>query len=122
MAYQNTSSYSSATQVNTALAGKSDTSHTHVSSGVTAMTSYAKAASGSSITTGDTLNQAIGKLEAYVDDLNGQSETIAAALVGLNENKADKSTTLSGYGITNAYTKTEIDNMIGNIETLLAAI
>lgn len=36
--------------------------------------------------------------------------------------KADKATTLSGYGITNAYTKTEIDNMIGNIETLLAAI
>ena len=36
--------------------------------------------------------------------------------------KANKSTTLSGYGITDAYTKTEIDNMIGNIETLLAAI
>ena len=25
-------------------------------------------------------------------------------------NKATKSTTLSGYGITNAYTKTEVDN------------
>ena len=36
--------------------------------------------------------------------------------------KADKSTTLAGYGITNAYTKTEIDNKIGDIETLLAAI
>lgn len=36
--------------------------------------------------------------------------------------KADKATTLSGYGITDAYTKTEIDTKIGNIETLLAAI
>lgn len=27
-------------------------------------------------------------------------------------NKADKSTTLSGYGITNAYTKTEVDNKL----------
>ena len=36
--------------------------------------------------------------------------------------KANTATTLSGYGITNAYTKTEIDNKIGNIETLLAAI
>ena len=57
-----------------------------------------------------------------VTDLSGQSETIATALVDLNTNKADKSTTLSGYGIADAYTKTEIDNMIGNIETLLAAI
>lgn len=31
-------------------------------------------------------------------------------------------TTISGYGITDAYTKTEIDTKIGNIETLLAAI
>jgi CobQ-like glutamine amidotransferase family enzyme len=31
-------------------------------------------------------------------------------------------TTLSGYGITDAYTKTEVNNIVGNIETLLAAI
>jgi len=40
--------------------------------------------------------------------------------------KADKSTTLSGYGITNAYTKSEVDaaiqNAIGNIETLLSQV
>ena len=30
-------------------------------------------------------------------------------------NKADKSTTLDGYGITNAYTKTEVDEMISEI-------
>lgn len=36
--------------------------------------------------------------------------------------KADKATTLSGYGITDAYTKEEIDNMIGNVETLLSQV
>lgn len=48
-----------------------------------------------------------------VDDLSRQTKTVAAALVDLNTNKADKSTT---------YTKSEIDAMIGDIETLLAAI
>lgn len=36
--------------------------------------------------------------------------------------KANKSTTLSGYGITDAYTKDEIDNMIGNMETIISTI
>ena len=63
MAYQNASSYSSATQVNTALAGKSNTSHTHASSAITSMTSYSKPSTTSAISTSDTLNQAIGKLE-----------------------------------------------------------
>ena len=61
MSYENKMSYSSATEVNTALSNKAD--------------------------------------KTAVDDLN--------------TNKADKSTT---------YTKSEIDGMIGNIETLLAAI
>ena len=79
MAYQSTNSYSSATQVNTALAGKSNTGHTH----------------------------SISEITNLQTTLNG---------------KANTATTLSGYGITNAYTKTEIDNKIGDIETLLAAI
>lgn len=33
------------------------------------------------------------------------------------ENKADKSTTLSGYGITNAYTKLEINDMLSGISS-----
>ncbi|MBQ6027506.1 MAG: hypothetical protein IJL21_03085 [Alphaproteobacteria bacterium] len=36
--------------------------------------------------------------------------TVGAAIQG----KADKATTLSGYGITDAYTKTEVDNAITN--------
>ena len=87
MAYQNTSSYSSATQVNTALAGKSGTGHTHASSAVTAMTGYAKAASGSSVTTSDTLNQAIGKLEGGVDDV--KSALGGLKLVEISQNDYD---------------------------------
>lgn len=36
--------------------------------------------------------------------------------------KVDPSTTLAGYGITDSYTKTEIDEMIGDVEALLAAL
>ena len=36
--------------------------------------------------------------------------------------KADEATTLAGYGISDAYTKTEIDAMIGNINTILSSI
>lgn len=83
------------TQIDNSISGKSDTGHTHVSNEVTAMTGYAKAASGSSITTSDSLNVAIGKLEAYVDDLNSQSETVAAALVDLYSKIGDIETLLS---------------------------
>ena len=69
--------------------------HNQASNTITTMTGYSKASSGSSITTGDTLNQAIGKLEAYVDDLNSQSETVAAALVDLYSKIGDIKTLLS---------------------------
>ena len=36
--------------------------------------------------------------------------------------KADRATTLSGYGITDAYTKAEVDSMLGNIDTILDEI
>ena len=37
---------------------------------------------------------------------------LAEAIENIGNNKADKATTLAGYGITNAYTKTEIDDKI----------
>lgn len=37
---------------------------------------------------------------------------VGAALAELDSDKADKATTLSGYGITNAYTKTEVDSAL----------
>jgi hypothetical protein len=43
-------------------------SHTHTSSAVTSMRGYSKPSATSAIATGDTLNQAIGKLEKKVDD------------------------------------------------------
>ena len=36
--------------------------------------------------------------------------------------KADKATTLSGYGITNAYTKTEVDGIINNLDTGVTSV
>jgi hypothetical protein len=42
--------------------------HTHASSAVTSMANYSKASAAAAITTGDSLNVAIGKLEKKVDD------------------------------------------------------
>ena len=36
--------------------------------------------------------------------------------------KADKATTLTGYGITNAYTKGEVDNIINNLDTGVTSV
>lgn len=36
--------------------------------------------------------------------------------------KADKATSLLGYGITDAYTKTEVDSMVGSIESILSEV
>ena len=36
--------------------------------------------------------------------------------------KADKATTLTGYGITNAYTKDEVDNIINNLDTGVTSV
>ena len=35
------------------------------------------------------------------------------------EDKADNATTLSGYGITDAYTKSEVDSALGNVQSTL---
>ena len=47
--------------------------------------------------------------------INSEIDIIQDDIEYLEENKADKATTLSGYGITNAYTKTEIDNKISAV-------
>lgn len=50
--------------------------------------------------------------------IGGVTETnVEDALGGLNSAKADKQTTLAGYGIINAYTKNEIDNKISELVT-----
>lgn len=79
----------------------------------------------------DFTNAKVSDLEDYIDD----------GLGDLDSAKADKATTLAGYGIIDAYnkgevltklnlkantadvyTKTEIDSLIGDIETLLSQI
>ena len=45
-------------------------SHTHSSSNITSMSGYTKASSVSAISTSDTLNNAIGKLEKYIENVN----------------------------------------------------
>lgn len=44
----------------------------------------------------------------------GTAPVNGKAVASAISNKADKSTTLSGYGITNAYTKTEVDSAISD--------
>ena len=53
--------------VKAALDSKSDTTHTHASEKVTAMTGYTKASADAAIATSDSLNAAVGKLEYKVD-------------------------------------------------------
>jgi hypothetical protein len=123
--YYTKSETSGATEISTALSGKSNTGHTHVSSEVTGMSGYTKAGTASRIETGDTLNGAIGKLEKGLDnvtanilDLSGQSETIAAALVKLNTELAEASANanaaleaLSGHTI-RVLTQAEYDALV----------
>ena len=69
---------------------------------------------------------AISDLETEVGDLTTLKTTEKTNLVGavneLSDGKADKSTTIAGYGITDAYTKTEVDTAIANAEHLKRSI
>lgn len=103
-----------------ALAGKAAKSHTHAQSDITGLTdALALLASKTSVTDaidalrqellGDTPVEAYNtftELAAYIAEHKEVSDALTAA-VG---NKADKATTLAGYGITDAYTKKEVDS------------
>ena len=56
--------------------------------------------------------ETIANVQTLSDIVSGHTGDIES----LEENKADKATTLSGYGITDAYTKTEVDDKLDNIE------
>lgn len=54
----------------------------------------------------------------YDNTTSGLSASnVKAALDELADEKADSATTVAGYGITDAYTKSEVDNMLSTIET-----
>ena len=106
------------------LAAKADKSHTHTQSEVTGLTdALATLATSASVTSaidalrqemlGDTPVEAYNtftELAAYISEHQEAADALTAA-VG---NKADKATTISGYGITDAYTKTEVDTKISD--------
>ena len=104
------------------LAGKANSSHTHAQSEVTGLTdALALLSSKQEVTNaidalrqellGDTPVEAYNtftELAAYIET----HEEAASALTAAVGNKADKATTLAGYGITDAYTKTDADKAI----------
>ena len=126
---------------------KADVEHSHSDyTTVTEVNDYINSAVGvakteliGNETTDDETYNTIWGAKAYTDDeiasakevligRNGdsdQEDTIWGAKAYADNSvstKADKSTTLSGYGITNAYTKTEIDNLelitVADIDTI----
>lgn len=117
-----THAQSDITGLTDALAGKAAASHTHAQSEITGLTDAlgllaAKTEVTSAIDAlrqellGDTPVEAYNtftELAAYIAEHQEVSEALTAAI----GNKADKATTLAGYGITDAYTKTETDSAI----------
>lgn len=106
------------------LAGKANTSHTHAQADITGLTDKLNAlATSESVTSaidalrqemlGDTPVEAYNtftELAQYIADHKEVSDALTEA-VG---KKADKATTLAGYGITDSYTKTETDKKISD--------
>ena len=114
----------STSDLNSGLATKANVSHTHAQSEVTGLTeALALLADKTEVTSaidalrqemlGDTPVEAYNtftELAAYIAEHKDAADALTAA-VG---NKADKATTLTGYGITDAYTKTEVDTKISD--------
>lgn len=114
----------SSTDLTTGLAGKADSKHTHAEADITGLTDKLETlATSASVTSaidglrqemlGDTPVEAYNtftELAAYIAEHKEVSDALSAA-VG---NKADKATTIAGYGITDAYTKTETDKKISD--------
>lgn len=65
----------------------------------------------------DTYVSDMSSLNTTIDAINasiGGDDGLAARLAAVESGKADKATTLAGYGITDAYTKTETDSKIAD--------
>lgn len=106
------------------LATKANAEHTHAQSDVTGLTdALAQLASNESVTNaidalrqemlGDTPVEAYNtftELAAYIEEHGEVSDALSAAI----GTKADKATTLAGYGITDAYTSTQVDSKIAD--------
>lgn len=81
------------------------------SSGTIDLSGYATTSSVNSATSAleTDIQEVSTDLSSLSSTVSGHTNTLSSMQTSLN-NKATKSTTLSGYGITNAYTKTEVDS------------
>jgi hypothetical protein len=84
-------------KIDTKIGENNDNNAEDIAKGVSAYKAWAKFLAGSE---GATLN--LADITTKLSDITGDIE-------GLEANKADKATTLAGYGITDAYTKDETD-------------
>lgn len=63
------------------------------------------------------LETADGQQDTKIAELEAKDTELASDISDLDTNKADKSTTLAGYGITDAYKKSEVDAAIADFIT-----
>ena len=61
-------------------------------------------------------------IEGTATTVGGLLAALAAAVAWLRKNKADKATTLAGYGITDAATKTELNALAAKVDAANAAL
>lgn len=59
---------------------------------------------------------------ADLESLSGVVDDNSSSISSIESAKADKSTTLSGYGITDAYTKAEVDNKLSSAMTYKGSV
>lgn len=95
------------------VSGKPDTyapsAHNHVSSEITGMTSYSKPSTTSAIVSGDTLNQAIGKLEKALDGKQASGNYVIESTFNTHTGSSVHMTTTE---------KTNLDSLAANIAAI----
>ena len=130
MAYENKNSYSSATEVNSALAGKAATATTLAGYGITDAYTKEQTSGASEIATAlsykasqsdlNAISATVTSHTASINDLSGQSETISAAINDLDNKKADSVEVFSS--IATKASKPDVDDLIKQSETISAAL
>lgn len=70
----------------------------------------------SQVSTAQQTAEAAGVVAANAANTASAAQTIANEVKSALDSKADKATTLAGYGITDAYTKTEVDEKLSGLE------
>ena len=120
-------SYATKTELTNGLSGKANSADVYTKTQVDAIESTLEASINKKANTSDVYNKTDidTKLNAKANKattLAGYGITDAYTTVKTDEllaNKANKSTTLAGYGITNAYTKTEVDSKFTTVNNNL---